>query len=48
VVIEHGGGGSKSAAPVARDVLREVQRRHNSSRLVAGKPATHIAKAGTR
>ncbi len=27
VVIEHGGGGSKAAAPVARDLLREVQRR---------------------
>ncbi|MEE8516447.1 MAG: penicillin-binding protein 2 [Alphaproteobacteria bacterium] len=27
VVVEHGGGGSKAAAPVARDILREVQRR---------------------
>ncbi len=27
VIIEHGGGGSAAAAPVARDVLREVQRR---------------------
>lgn len=27
VVIEHGGGGSKVAAPVARDILRETQRR---------------------
>ncbi len=27
VVIEHGGGGSAAAAPVARDVLREAQRR---------------------
>ncbi len=27
VVIEHGGGGSTAAAPVARDVLREAQRR---------------------
>ena len=26
VVIEHGGGGGKIAAPVARDVLRETQR----------------------
>lgn len=26
VVVEHGGGGSKTAAPIARDVLREVQR----------------------
>jgi len=27
VVVEHGGAGSKAAAPVARDLLREVQRR---------------------
>jgi len=27
VVVEHGGGGSATAAPIARDVLREVQRR---------------------
>ena len=26
VVVEHGGGGSKTAAPIARDVLRETQR----------------------
>lgn len=26
VVIEHGGGGSKTAAPIARDILREAQR----------------------
>jgi penicillin-binding protein 2 len=26
VVVEHGGGGSKAAAPIARDVLLEVQR----------------------
>ena len=26
VVIEHGGGGAKAAAPVARDVLRETLR----------------------
>ncbi len=26
VVIEHGGGGAKAAAPVARDILREAQR----------------------
>jgi len=28
VVIEHGGSGSKAAAPVARDILEEVQRRN--------------------
>ncbi|HAA91360.1 MAG TPA: penicillin-binding protein 2 [Rhodospirillaceae bacterium] len=26
VVVEHGGGGAKTAAPIARDVLRETQR----------------------
>jgi penicillin-binding protein 2 len=30
VVIEHGGGGSTAAAPVARDILYEVQRRDPS------------------
>ncbi len=28
VVVEHGGGGSAVAAPIARDVMVEVQRRH--------------------
>ncbi len=32
VVIEHGGGGSKIAAPIARDVLTECQRRDPSRR----------------
>jgi penicillin-binding protein 2 len=31
VIIEHGGGGSKAAAPIARDVLLEAQRRDSSS-----------------
>ncbi len=26
VVVEHGGGGSKTAAPIARDILKELQR----------------------
>jgi penicillin-binding protein 2 len=30
VIIEHGGGGSKAAAPIARDVLLEAQRRDSS------------------
>ena len=30
VVVEHGGGGSKVAAPIARDVLREAQRRESA------------------
>ena len=29
VVVEHGGGGSKVAAPIARDVLIEAQRRNS-------------------
>jgi penicillin-binding protein 2 len=36
VVIEHGGGGSKVAAPIARDVLLEVQRRDPSRRAPVG------------
>ncbi|MDH3596282.1 MAG: penicillin-binding protein 2 [Rhodospirillales bacterium] len=31
VVVEHGGGGSKVAAPIARDILTEVQRRDPSA-----------------
>ena len=27
VVVEHGGSGSSVAAPIARDILRETQRR---------------------
>ncbi len=30
VVVEHGGGGSSTAAPIARDILAEVQRRDPS------------------
>ena len=41
VVVEHGGGGSKIAAPIVRDVLIETQRRDPAAtaplRLVAGK-----------
>ena len=32
VVVEHGGGGSKVAAPIARDILIECQRRDPSRR----------------
>jgi penicillin-binding protein 2 len=43
VVVEHGGGGSKVAAPIARDILTETQRRDPSAtdpvRLVAAAPA---------
>ena len=33
VVVEHSGGGSKTAAPIARDVLKEVQRLYAPSQL---------------
>lgn len=43
VIVEHGGGGSKTAAPIARDVLLEAQRRDSSSvmpgRIAAASPA---------
>ena len=32
VVVEHGGGGSAVAAPIARDILIECQRRDPSRR----------------
>src|SRR3546814_10279237 len=32
VVVEHGGGGSAVAAPIARDILLETQRRDPSGR----------------
>jgi penicillin-binding protein 2 len=38
VIVEHGGSGSTAAAPIARDVLLEVQRR-NSSTPTAALPA---------
>ncbi|MGE0659386.1 MAG: penicillin-binding protein 2 [Reyranellaceae bacterium] len=41
VVVEHGGGGSKAAAPVARDVLIETQRRDPS----ATPPRSQVATA---
>jgi penicillin-binding protein 2 len=42
VVVEHGGGGSKTAAPIARDILLEAQRR-NAARPGIG---DHIAATG--
>jgi len=46
VVVEHGGGGSKVAAPIARDVLRELQRRDPAlnPRSVADSAAAKQAK----
>ena len=34
VVVEHGGGGSKVAAPIARDILVEAQRRDSASSVI--------------
>jgi penicillin-binding protein 2 len=46
VVVEHGGGGSKVAAPIARDILTETQRRDPSAtdpvRLFAAGPAKEV------
>ena len=43
VVVEHGGSGSKAAAPIARDILLETQKRdpavHPPIQLVAGDTA---------
>ncbi len=46
VVVEHGGGGSKTAAPIARDVLREVQLRDPSRTAPMGPVATKNRTAG--
>jgi penicillin-binding protein 2 len=40
VVVEHGGGGSKVAAPIARDVLIEAQRRNS----IGDPVAQHVAE----
>jgi len=36
VIIEHGGGGSKAAAPVARDILLEAQKRDSAREATDG------------
>jgi len=41
VVVEHGGGGSKVAAPIARDVLLATQKRDPANRKEA--PETKAA-----
>ena len=48
VIIEHGGAGSKVAAPIARDILLEAQRRSGAplGREVTGKPPTSEAFPG--
>ena len=42
VVVEHGGGGSRVAAPIARDILLECQRRNPARAL----PGSDLAAAG--
>ncbi len=44
VVVEHGGGGSKVAAPIARDILLETQRR-NPSRTTITQDVASAGKA---
>jgi penicillin-binding protein 2 len=45
VVIEHGGGGSKVAAPIARDILLETQKRHPKTGPLARDPDGPDGKA---
>ena len=45
VVVEHGGGGSKVAAPIARDLLLETQKRDPVNRTVAPAAAEALAKS---
>ncbi|MEX2199866.1 MAG: penicillin-binding protein 2 [Dongiaceae bacterium] len=44
VIVQHGGGGSRFAAPIARDILIETQLRDPASRV----PAPRIAAVGPR
>jgi len=53
VVVEHGGGGSSTAAPIAKDILLEVQRRDPSRGQANGSaakrraaPLTEVVKKG--
>jgi len=43
VIVDHGGGGSKVAAPIARDILLEAQRR-NPSRIAVAQPSAPAVK----
>jgi penicillin-binding protein 2 len=47
VVVEHGGSGSKTAAPIARDILEEAQRR-NSAGVTIAETAPGPVDAGKR
>jgi penicillin-binding protein 2 len=46
-VVEHGGGGSAVAAPICRDVLREVQRRDPARRVPQGDTLARSGPART-
>ena len=39
MIVEHGGGGSKAAAPVARDILLEAQKRNSAREATDGQIA---------
>ena len=45
VIVEHGGAGSKAAAPLAKEILLETQKRYaaQSDRAGLGDPTTHAA-----
>ncbi|MEE8444467.1 MAG: penicillin-binding protein 2 [Alphaproteobacteria bacterium] len=45
VVVEHGGGGSKAAAPIARDILLQAQRRH-AAQVAPRKSAGTVGREG--
>lgn len=45
VIVEHGGGGSKVAAPIARDLLLATQRRDPANRILAPAAAKAPAKS---
>jgi penicillin-binding protein 2 len=42
VVVEHGGGGSKAAAPIARDVMVEALRRTEEAEQAVGREAKSV------
>ncbi len=46
VVVEHGGSGSRAAAPIGRDILRETQRRDPARAGGAGRVATARSRPG--
>lgn len=46
VVVEHGGGGSKAAAPIARDILYETQIRDPARTPPVGRLASAVVREG--